>query len=342
MPSHHNPLNAVPRFTGAYRLAGTKSFRLGSGKLFGEFGSNTQNSAKQLLPCLVARPGFKFVQADQSGAEALIVANLAKPARYRELFDAGIKPHTFVALQIFGRRKPAWFGDKDPEVFINTLSPTSLARLDGWGGVSKTIAASDGEPDKPYYCGKRTVHARSYRMRWRTFQLAILKDTGGTLVLTPAQAKAFLETFDKLFPEIAEWQLEVVTEARVKGVIHNLLGFPRRCNQIFNDAYERDIISWKPQSTVGCITHEGVIKIDNLRREKNLRWHLVSNKHDSMMWEVPAAEAEDCAVESQKALAVKLVGRDGVEFTMKSEVQIGENWAGWHAEKNPNGMKRFL
>lgn len=338
-----NPHNEFPRFSGMFRLAGTKSFRLASGKIFDEFGSNCQNPPKAQLATLEARPGNVLVQADQSGAEALIVAMLAPPGRYRELFAAGIKPHSFLALHIFGRSKPHWFAglETSAQTFLQEQSPVALAKLPGWKTLAKRIADSDSEPDRPYYTGKRTAHARSYKMGWHTFQQAVLKDTGGLLILKRKDAEYFLSMFDTLFPEIAQWQEEVIATSKVSHVLHNLFGFPRQCEGLFNAGYERELISWIPQSTVGCITHEGVRAFTRHVRDTNKPWHLLNNKHDSYLTEVPAADGMEAATFMQSSLAVTLKGRDGIEFTMKSEVQIGRNWAN-KSDKNPEGMERVL
>ena len=57
-----------------YRLAGTRSFRLAAGMLFGEFGMNLTNPDKHTTDIAEAPPGYSIGQAEQSGAEALDVA----------------------------------------------------------------------------------------------------------------------------------------------------------------------------------------------------------------------------------------------------------------------------
>ena len=44
------------------------------------------------------KPGNIFVQPDQAGAEALVVAYLCPPGQFRSLFLNGIKPHTLMQL----------------------------------------------------------------------------------------------------------------------------------------------------------------------------------------------------------------------------------------------------
>ena len=336
-----NPLNINPRFVGMVRPAGTKSFRLACGKLF-EFGSNAQNPCKPLLACLQARKGHSFVQPDQAGAEALVVAHLTRPGTYRALFHNKIKPHTFLALHIFGPIKQHWFTDLPTtrEDFLSATDPALLAKLPGWIELNARIADSDSEPDRPYYSGKRTCHARSYKMGWKTFQLALLKDSHGTMVLDKLKAEGFLGMFDLRFDEIIEWQYEVPLIAKACGELRNLFDYPRRCDRIFTAGYERELISWIPQSTVGVITHKCVIATSKHIESTHRKWNIINNKHDSALVEVPDEQVNDCARFMTKAMAVELKGRDGVEFVMRSDVQVGKNWAPYSA-KNPDGMRGY-
>ena len=53
-----------------YKLAGTGSFRLSAAQLF-EYGLNLQNTDKAIIDIFEAPAGWKIVQVDQAGAEAL-------------------------------------------------------------------------------------------------------------------------------------------------------------------------------------------------------------------------------------------------------------------------------
>ena len=64
------------RFVCSFDVAGTKSYRLSSRKLFGDYGGNAQNIPESIREYLVADPDHVILQVDQSGAEALIVAYL--------------------------------------------------------------------------------------------------------------------------------------------------------------------------------------------------------------------------------------------------------------------------
>jgi len=331
-----NRLNSAPRVVSQPKVAGTRSFRLSMSKLF-DYGVNLQNPAKPLMKCIVARQGHSFVQCDQAGAEALIVAHYTRPGRYRALFQAGIKPHTFIAFRLFAAQKPEWFKELplSKEAYLNELDPVKLGKLEGWKTLNKAVQ----ESGDPYFIGKRTCHARSYKMGWYSFIQSTLKDSHGMMVLSAAEAKRFLSMFDEMFPEIIEWQQETIAEAEATRTLRNIFGYPRHCGRIFTEGYKRELISFKPQSSVAIITHQAIRYINKHINENKKPWTLLNQKHDSILIEVPDADTVDAAAVMQKGLAAEMIGRDGVQFTMKADAQIGKNWAPFHPEKNPNGLK---
>lgn len=318
----------------ALKPSGTNSFRYASAQLLGEFGANLQNSDKESLSGFEAWEGHSFVQCDQAGAEALVVAHLARPGNYRTLFNVGIKPHTFVAMHIFiEAHKHDWpLAGKTPEHW-KSLPPEALAKEPGWKALDKAIKNSG----KPYKIGKMICHASSYRMRERTFQLQTLKQSQGTLVLSFDECKHFLSFFALLFPEIIDWQNEIELTVIRNRTLRNLFGYPRRFERPITDSYIRECISWIPQSTVGCITHLAANRFNRLRNPAVRP--AINNKHDSFLTMPPDQYIAETGKLMQECLAARLVGRDGVEFVMKSDFQVGKNWGGHDPAENPLGMK---
>jgi hypothetical protein len=305
----------------SYKPAGTNSFRLSSGQFLGTYGANLQNPDKEALDIYVAPEGYSFIQPDQSGAEALIVAHIARPGRYRELFQLGIKPHTFVAMHVFIEQYASiWPLDGQSPTYWKALTPAELKLQPGWKALDKAIKDSG----KPYKIGKMICHASSYRMRERTFQLQALKQSGGTLVLSLDECRIFLKFFADLFPEIIDWQDEIEIRVKATRELRNLFNYPRRFERMFTDGYVREAISWIPQSTVGCITHRAIRKY-NADIPAGAT-PAVNNKHDSFMALAKDEVAESTAQYMSACMAAKLVGRDGVEFVMKSEFKIGKTW----------------
>lgn len=138
------------RLTTSWKVTGAKSFRLASSKWLNFYGANLQNSSPSVLSCVIPEPGYVFGQPDQGGAEALIVAYEAPDGKFRELFKLGIKPHSYMALQLF----PEKFVKLEEIVDYKFLPPRFLAEKPEWKDMAKKIKNSG----VPYDLGKRVIH----------------------------------------------------------------------------------------------------------------------------------------------------------------------------------------
>lgn len=110
-----------------------------------------------------------FVQVDQSGAEALIVAYCCVNGAYRSLFTNGIKPHTFLAMHLF---KHIWQSKMleskmitaDSGFDIEVMCKTPIPQLTAnpfWRDLDLLIKDSDNWPvdQRYYYLAKQTEHS---------------------------------------------------------------------------------------------------------------------------------------------------------------------------------------
>lgn len=334
----------APRNSTCYKIAGTETFRLASSKILKEWGGNLQNVEKGARKIYVADSGYQFIQVDQAGAEALIVAYLSPKGQYRTLFEAGIKPHTFVALHVFADVWRKKF--KKPEVVEAALGSkiADLKDLAGWKELDSLIKSSDNWPSdqRYYYLSKKVVHASSYGMRRNTFVLAILKDSNGTVVLDPKVAENYLAKFHNLFPEIGKWHQIVQNQIKKDRVLRNLFGYPRLFTGYMGDHDYKECYAFVPQSTVGTITNIAFSELQEYIEENKLDWHLLANTHDSYMFEVPAAEVEHGARIGRFFMEKELIAPDGTPFRMRSEVQAGYNWAPFKKQENEYGLKEVV
>lgn len=343
----HNSKLAYPRGTGAYKVAGTDSFRLSCSMLFqsklkletNNLGTNMQNWEKNIREMFIPDDGYSFVQVDQAGAEALIVAYLCRPGKYRQLFENGIKPHTYLAFKLFIAEWCNLFPGENILQLL-TLSIPELKDNPLWKKVASTIKDSDNwiSSRRFYHIAKKTIHAGSYGMRGNTFRLTLLKESGGTIVLNSEQAEKFLEGFHKEFPEIREFHAKILELALSKEELRNLFNFPFKITDYINKDDIKDLISWIPQSTVACITRQAYIKLQAFIVQEKLDWHLLGDTHDSYVTMVPDAEVKDAAKVMKDIIEVDLISPyDGTKFKMRSEAQAGKNWAP-RKEKNPDGL----
>lgn len=317
------------------KIPGTRSFRASAtqvkiGKL--TCGSNLQNNNELLSRCLAAPAGWKLVQVDQRSAEALVVAYLAKPGKFRKLFDVGIKPHTYMALQIFINQ---YIPDSTQHGRFLFADPVKLAKYPEWPELNKRIKNNADH----YALGKRVIHAGNYDMRWPTFKDYCLSESEGQVKLTNDQAKSYLEMRKLAFPEIAEWQVMVADRAYQDRVLYNLFGHPRRITRPWDDGLRREILSFIPQSTVGELTHIAFTNLYDWIAANAKPWHLLNNKHDSYVAMCPESEALECARKMICCMARTFTTANGETFTMGADPMIGQNLGKWHETENPEGMR---
>lgn len=321
--------------TCAVKIAGTETFRLATSKLLGFYGTNLQNPSDSLMSCIIPREGNKFTQPDQGGAEALVVAYECRLGRYRKLFLNDIKPHSYMALQIFidkfrGNHSADRYRQVDPDVFVTYPEAKELLKL---------IKNSERE----YKLGKITIHAKSYDMGPRTYQLNVLEKSEGEIVISYRQAKEFLGAHEMTFPEIVEWQAETKNKARRDKVLRNLFGYPRYFGHKWSSEADRQSLAFIPQSTIGTITNLAYCELWNRIKKEHLPWILRNNKHDSLLVEHPDnSEHNEMAIEyCRQHMGRELTSSRGETYRMKVGISTGHNWGHWHETNNPTGMKEL-
>lgn len=323
------------RLTTGWKLAGTDTMRRACGKLLSYYGSNVQNPSPSLMRCIVPPDGYRFLQRDQSGAEALIVAMEAPRGKFRELFDVGIKVHSYMALQLFTEK---FVGAENVGTY-RMISPRTLAALPEAKKLLGTIKNSQRE----YDLGKRVIHAKNYAMGPKTFQLNCLELSEGAVNLSYSEAKAFLTAHESIFPEIIQWQAEIRGRAAATATrtLYNLFGYPKEFRGIWNNALERKLYAFVPQSTVGIITALAIIDMWHYIKLRRLPWFVLNDKHDSFLLAVPdqAEHIEHARIKSGEFIGRELRSSRGEHFKMKSGLALGYNWAKHDKETNPNGMK---
>lgn len=309
-----------------------------------------QNEEKSLREIYEADPGKIFVQVDQSGAEALIVAYLCRAGRFRQLFENGIKPHVYVALRLFKdvwvkKMKEARLITGDSDFNIAELIATPIPELRNnpyWKSVDSIIKDSDNWPlsERYYYLAKQTCHSGNYDVTPPTFRMNVLEKSGGKIMISKENSELFNLTYKSLFPEIFEWHGQVRKQIETTGFLYNLHGHPftHTAPEVLDSKW-KEMYAWVPQSTVGEITNIAYAKAQTYIEENMLPWDLLANTHDSYLVQCPVGSESVCARTLQGFMAQTFTSPiDSVQFTMRSEAQCGYNWAPAKKDKNPNGL----
>ena len=332
-----------PRCTTDYKLAGPVTFRRASKKKFGIWGSNLQNPSKPICGLYHADPGMLLCQADQSGADAKIVAYITGNGMYRQLFLNKIKPHVFVALHQFHFAWRKLVGDTIVDNAINATIP-ELKKVVGWKELEDVIKSSDNWPGETrfYFIGKKIGHSSNYGMRGNTFRKDLLKESGGTIAISTGAADLLLGAYHRLFPEImGEFHATVRETIMETRTLRSFQGFPRYFGGLINEKLWREAYAFIPAATVAIITAQAITAMQNYIEDNQLNWHLLNDKHDSMLVEAPEQEIMECAKKSKEFMEQTLVSHKGETLQMGSGVCVGYNWNNYDSKKNPNGLKEI-
>lgn len=336
------------RFTTAYTLAGTDTFRRGSRALLRfrpdkGFGSNYQNWNKKMRDLIVADEGYLLGQNDQSGAEALIVAYLCRMGRFRQLFLHKIKPHVFVGMHLFRDVWERTLGGSIEKFIVSDIDKLKL--IDGWSELDNIIKDSDNWPSdqRYYYIAKQTCHSANYSIRGPTFQMNTLVKSEGSVVLSVKQCNNFLGMYHDLFPEIRQWHCEIQDEVKSTRTLNNLFNFPRKFHEPTGEELFKQAYAFKPQSTVACITSRAIVNLQRRIEERDSLlgegFDILQDGHDSILWQSSKEKVKECAAEVKKELEQELTSPRGEIFKMGSECSIGENWGPKSAKYNLLGLE---
>jgi hypothetical protein len=339
-------MEVFARNTTQYVIPGTKTYRLGSRALwkrppFNGYGTNLQNIEKSMRRLYVADEGMSLVQTDQSGADALIVSRLMNPNnKLKLLFDNGIKIHVYLGVAFWEN----WVNTHPYVIDFMRIPIPELHKHPHWETFVTAVKDSDNNPPESryYYLYKQAGHSGNYGIRAQTFVDNILLNSGGAVRLTRSQGDKLLEGYHGLIPELrSEFHRYVAKQYEDKGILYNLQGFPITITQkVFDNDYSK-IYDKIPQSTVAGITNIAYTDLQNYIEQLELAWDMLGNTHDSYVSQAPDSEVMDCArkqkefMESQELISPVT----GERFRMGSETSIGKNWAPYHKDKNPEGMK---
>lgn len=338
-----------PRDTCDWILSGPTTYRLSSRKRQISLspkirvGGNLQNKSNEVKVIYIPDEGKSFVQVDQSGAEAKVVAYLTRKGNFRALFDNKIKPHSFVAAHIF---KEYWRDNFNHDFYdVMELDIVALKASEIFQKFLKLIKTYDRDNlERPYYyIGKKTCHSANYKMMENTFAIDVLRESGGKIRLTLSEAKKFLGMYHFLFPEIRQWHAEVEQTLDKTKLLRNLQGYPRQFTNTWSEGLIREAVAFVPQSTVGTITNIAITNMQNfIEDHKKEYWDVLQNGHDSMLLQCPDADIKECAIVAKGMIEQTLASPRGETFKMESEVSVGKCWSKYNEQSCPMGMKEFI
>ena len=319
------------RIVGTYGIASTKSFRLSSKKLLGEFGTNMQNFNKRTKVHVIPDSGSRLLQVDLDGVEAFIVAYLCPPGgRFRQLFINKVKPHTYVAFRIFFKHWCEVF-DRDLSDIL-TLEIGELKKHPLWKELAEAIQESDEDiPSRRfYYFAKQTCHSANYDIKAPKFVMNVLDKSDGEVVIPLIDGMRYLNEYHNMFPELrGGFHAYVSACLEYNMTLTNLFGFPRKFHGVLDDDLRREAYSWIPQSTgSGVLAQIAATQIQTKfeRGEIEPFFSILQNNHDSILTQVKIGREQEAAKIICEHMNVTLTNPYGEQFTLRSTPQTGDNW----------------
>jgi len=288
--------------------SGTETGRLSSQQNPYGRGTNAQNLTDRVRQVVCAPPGFAILNFDLKTAESLAVG-----------YISGCKAYIEACLT----------GDLHPAV----------AKLN-WKGLPWTgdLKRDQAIAERPYYrhfsyrdMAKRGGHGTNYYGTPRT--MAIF------LKLPTRILEEFQEAYFSAFPEIPEWHLDVIARIQREGVITTALGRERRFWGRPDDAAtHREAIAYEPQSLIGDIMNEGLIRAQDWLLKNAPECSMVAQVHDAGVFICPIDGIDTIAREIQTRLLVPVDFGSLGEMVIPSDIMIGKRWN----KKPKTGGDRYM
>ena len=152
------------------------------------------------------------------------------------------------------------------------------------------------------------------------------------LKLPQAICAEFQESYFSTFPEIVEWHLEVIARIQQTGIITTRLNRERRFwNRPDDTATHREAIAYEPQSLVGEIMNEGLVRgqqwcLKHLATTSRLVADVRAQVHDCGVFLIPLDILDDVAVELAQVMTVPVDFGNLGTMSIPFDFSVGKRW----------------
>jgi DNA polymerase-1 len=241
---------------------------------------------REIRAAFVAEPGHLLISADYSQIELRVLAHLSGDETLIDAFRRGDDIHDQTAVKVFGAD--------------SGLDPHELRRR------AKII---------------------NYALLYGKTAFTLARDIG----VSQPHAQAFIDAYFAGFPKVREFIDRLLEEARQTGVVKTLFGRRRLVPELTSrngqvrSAAERVSVNLPIQGTAADILKRAMVDIHRdleERRARGMRTRMILTVHDELLFEVPAAEADE-------ASAIVRAGMEGaVRLNVPLTVDVGAapNW----------------
>ena len=262
---------------------------------------------------------------DLAGAEWVLVAYLANDQNMIDVVRSGKSPHTVTGALISGLSEEMVL--KDHKLIGDQTNPDEIQELRR--EHLPELEAARGQPGifiprsmSIRQAGKKSNHGLNYDMQYRRFALEN--------EMPENDAKAIHELYNtKAYPGLPGWRRGIQTELKTNArVLTNPLGRKVRLLDEWGSDLLMAAYSFKPQSTVGDIVNEALVKIyrsqDPEFKDMLPGW---AQKHDSLLLQSHSKSPYlGLWASTVRRLMSPLLTINGHEFRLGVDMKVGWNW----------------
>lgn len=282
---------------------------------------NANKWAKVARLQIISRPGWVFVQADSSSAEAVIQGWYMADLQYIEKASKGI--HTWLSTMKLG-----W--DFTPE----TIEKVKAEHSDLYAAMKTTnyLINFGGSPYALHMGNKKMFPTKksAEKMFDTIYALLPTLEAYHYNIRTLAHKQGYL---------VSPWNVkfdffDVFTYARGRGgeILYTASGRPKL--KLGKDG--KAVVAAFPQHSNGMFSRENAVIIG--RSEWRPYMPASFAVHDSYKLRVPKELEEKAVMFLADTLTRPIPQLGGLR--LGCEVEVGENWGEFHEQKNPQGMKK--
>ena len=274
-------------------------------------GTNIQNWNERVRQVVEAPPGYDLAYVDLKTAESFVVGYASGCRAYIEACSSG-DLHTRVSILVWNDL--GWTGDLRRD--------KAIAEQDFYRGFSYRYMAKKGGHATNYY-GKPPTIAKHMKV-------------------PPHLVEHFQDEYFGAFPEIAEWQLDVIARVQSEGVIITPTGRERMFWGRRSEAEtHRKAIAHEPQSVVADMMNEGLCLVQLWNLKERAEISLLAQVHDAGLFLIPRDGFDERARKIKEILESVEVEYPAGTLRIPAEVQRGKNWRHRRLPGNPKGLLEY-
>lgn len=310
------------RFLYQLNAAGTETTRFSGNNHQFWVGTNPQNVPIRLRHLVaIADQGYVFFEADYAQSDAKFVAYESEDSNYIEVMERpNFDSHSYHAAHFFKRY---------------TYEQVNQGNID-------RIPIFAEEPFGVRPLSKKFVHGGNYDMSGWTLFIWIGREVTIAAAIAAGYkdagvwsekmlvnfCQATIDSLWKLYPRVPEWKKEEIERAlKNNNRVTNCFGRTRQMiGDLKNDkGMQRELIAFLGQSATGGNINRALNTIHYGNERHDLRFHFLTQTHDSMLFLFPLENYHECAqyvlTTMEKPVIVK-----GREMFVRADAKIGFSW----------------